>query len=164
MSILDALSPYKLIIEVAIIGSMIVGAGIGVHSFLEHERDIGRNEVRAEYAAKLAEAKEAARLREADLTKQRDDALAKGNERETTLRTVAAGGAAASISLRDTLSGISNGVPLATIETLRHATSTLATVLTDCQGRYRELAEKADRHASDTKTLSDAWPKPVVTK
>lgn len=158
MNPLAFLSPYKLLIEIVLIGSLAAGAIYAIHQFLEHERDIGRNEVRAEYAAKLADAKEAAALALKDMTAQRDTAISKGNERETTLRNVAAGGAAASLGLRDTLADIRNGVPTATIETLRNSVSTLTSVLTDCQGRYRELAEKADRHASDTKTLSDAWP------
>lgn len=152
-------APYKLLLEIALIGSLAAGAVYGVHQFLEHERDIGRQEVRAEYADKLAEAKEAARKREAELTTQRDEAVSYANERDQTIRTVAAGGAAASVGLRDTLAGIRNSVPSATVETLRQSTATLATVLGDCQARYRELAEKADRHASDSKTLSDAWPK-----
>jgi hypothetical protein len=31
-------------------------------------------------------------------------------------------------------------------------------VLTQCTGRYRDLAEIADRHASDVQTLIEAWP------
>ncbi len=156
-----ALARYKLLFEVVLIGALAAGVIIGAHWFLEYERDIGRNEVRVEYAAKLAEAKDAAALRLKDMTEQRDAAISKGTEREITLRNVAAGGAAASVGLRDALAGIRNGVPTATIETLRNSTSTLATVLTDCQGRYRELAEKADRHASDAMTFDAAWPKPV---
>jgi hypothetical protein len=156
--LIAALGRYKLLFEIILIGALAAGAAVGIHQFLEHERDIGRQEVRTEYAAKLAEAKEAARKREAELTTQRDEAVSHANERDQTIRTVAAGGAAASVGLRDTLAGIRNGVPIATVETLRQSTATLATVLGDCQARYRELAEKADRHASDSKTLSDAWP------
>lgn len=138
--------------------ALICGICCGVHEFLEHERDIGRNEVRAEYAQKLAEAKDAARQRETELIAQRDDAITRGNEREQTIRSLAASSATASVGLRDTLAHISVGVPGATIEALRNSTTTLATVLSDCQGRYRALAEVADRHANDSKTLSDAWP------
>ena len=35
---------------------------------------------------------------------------------------------------------------------------TLADLLGQCAGRYSEVAEAADRHASDAKKLSDAWP------
>lgn len=158
MSILDAIAPYKMLAEVVVIGSLFAGASYGVHQFLEHERDIGRNEVRAEYAKSLADAKEAARVRETELRAQRDDAINKGNEREQTIRSLAASAGASSNGLRDALAHIGVGVPDATIEALRNSTTTLATVLSDCQGRYRALAEVADRHANDARTLSDAWP------
>lgn len=158
MSILDVLGPYKLMIEVAVIGSLALGAAVTVHRTIEAHDERVRSVVRAEFAQKMADAKDAAKVREDELRTQRDDAINKGNEREQTLRTVAAGGTAASVGLRDALANLRIGVPSATIEALRNSTTTLATVLTDCQGRYRALAEVADRHASDTKTLSDAWP------
>ena len=61
------------------------------------------------------------------------------------------------------------GLSLAADEALRRAEAThdacLVTanaqniVLNQCGARYRDLAETADRHASDTQTLIDAWPK-----
>lgn len=158
------MNPIAYLRVAELLGGLALIAGIcwGVHEFLEHERDIGRDEVRTEYAQKLAEAKEAAKLREDDLRDQRDAAVNKGNEREQTLRTVAAGSTAASIGLRDALGTIRDSVSGATIEALRNSTATLSTVLEDCQGRYRSLAEVADRHASDAHTLSDAWPENQV--
>lgn len=138
--------------------ALVAGICWGAHQFLEHERDIGRNEVRAEYAQKLADAKDAARAREKELTDQRDSAINERNQREQTIRSLSAAAGASANSLRDTLAGISNGVPSASVDALRKSTTTLASVLGECQDRYRELAEKADRHASDAKTLSEAWP------
>ena len=37
--------------------------------------------------------------------------------------------------------------------------NTFSQLFIDSADRYRGLAEKADRHASDIKTLTDAWPK-----
>jgi hypothetical protein len=39
-------------------------------------------------------------------------------------------------------------------------TVAFADVLQQCSGRYEAVVEKADRHASDVRTLIDAWPKP----
>ena len=36
---------------------------------------------------------------------------------------------------------------------------TLSDVLNQCTERYTGVAEKADRHANDVKTLMDSWPK-----
>jgi hypothetical protein len=156
---LEALSRYKLLFEILIIGVIAVGAAWGIHEFLEHERDIGRAEVQVRWDKQIEADKEARRVREAELTRQRDDAVAQRDEREKTIRNLAAGSSAASLGLRDTLNAISSSVPTASIEALRQSTTALSSVLNECQGRYRELAEKADRHANDAKTLDDAWPK-----
>ena len=37
--------------------------------------------------------------------------------------------------------------------------ATLSDVLNQCTERYTGVAEKADRHANDVKTLMDSWPK-----
>lgn len=159
MNPLSFLAPYKLLFEILLIGALAGGVMYGVHQLLEHERDIGRNEVRAEYAVKLAEVKDAAHRRETELITQRDEAVKNANDREQTIRTVAAGGAAASIGLRDTIASIRDSVSSATNEALGKSVVSLSTVLTDCQGRYRALAERADRHANDARTLDEAWPK-----
>jgi len=112
----------------------------------------------AERDAQLAAAKDPARLREQDWTTQRNQALENANSRDQIIRSLAAGSASASLSLRDTLAAISRGVPDASTEALRHSTTALAAVLQNCQNEYRDLAEKADRHASDAMTLEQAWP------
>lgn len=109
--------------------------------------------------AELAAAKELGRLRERDYNHNLQQATANATLRDQTIRTLAAGSASASNSLRDTLAAIGRGAPDATADALRQSTTALAAVLDECQSRYRELAEKADRHASDTLTLQQAWPK-----
>lgn len=152
---------YKLLFEILIIGSLVLGAVYGVHKFLEYERDIGRNEVRAEYAQKLAEAKDAAYKRETELRTQRDEAVAQGATREALIRSLAAGSGSANRGLLNTLDNLSRGVPSSSVEALGKSVAALSAVLGECSTRYRDLAEKADRHANDAKTFNDAWP---VTK
>lgn len=78
--------------------------------------------------------------------------------RETTLRRDADGSRRALVSLSD-----------ATDQTLRDASTSLGActeraaalgeLFTTSAEQYRNVAEKADRHASDVKTCHDAWPK-----
>jgi uncharacterized protein (DUF2252 family) len=159
MSILDALSPYKLLAEIVVIGSLAAGTAYGIHQFLEHERQIGRNEVRALWDAQTAKDERAARIETARLAKQAEDAEKNGANREQTIRTLATASGNANLGLRDTLATIRGGVPSATVDALGKSIATLSTVLAECSGRYQGLAEKADRHASDVKTLQEAWPK-----
>ena len=78
--------------------------------------------------------------------------------RSADLRRDAAGARAAADGLRS-----------ATDQTLRDAAASLdactvraaaiSQLLNQCGGAYQELGAIADRHASDVKTLMDAWPK-----
>lgn len=108
--------------------------------------------------AQLTAAKDLARLREQDWSTQRNQALDHANSREQVIRSLAAGSASASYGLRDTLAAIRAGVPNASADALGKSVTALSTVLADCSGRYQALAERADRHASDVKTLQDSWP------
>lgn len=100
-----------------------------------------------------------ARLRKQHWTTQRNQAIENANSRDQIIGTLAAGSSSASLSLRDTLAAIGRGVPDASVEAFRHSTKTLATVMQNCQSEYRELAEKADRHANDYLSFEQAWPK-----
>lgn len=159
MNPLAFFSPYKLLIEIAVIGALALGAVWGVHEFLEHERDIGRAEVQALWDKQVAADKEAARIKTAELAAQAEEAKKNGANREQTIRTLAGASSAANLGLRDVLASTTASVPNATIETLGKSVTTLSSILADCSGRYQDVAEKADRHANDAKTLDEAWPK-----
>ena len=107
----------------------------------------------------LLAAKEAADQRERALSAQVQEAQANGLKREETIRTLAAAVGKSSDSLRNTANAIRLGLPNATVEAARTAADAFATVFTDCQGRYADVAAKADGHASDVRTLEEAWPK-----
>ena len=159
MNPLAFLSPYKLLIEILVIGSIAAGAIWGVHSFLLHEQQIGYDRAQAEYTAKSLLAEQAARATETALRKQLEDAQNAATQREQVIRSTAAAATAASVSLRDTIATIRNGVPLATIDALRNATIALGNVFAECQDRRREVAESAERLNSDKQTLIQAWPR-----
>ena len=127
--------------------------------FLDYEQSIGYDKAVAEYNVKLLAAKEAADKREQELTTQVQEAQANGLKREETIRTLAAAVGKSSDSLRNTANAIRLGLPHATVEAARTAADAFATVFTDCQRRYADVAEKADGHANDVRTLEEAWTK-----
>lgn len=137
---------------------------IGAHAFLSHERQIGYDAAMLEVSKRDALAKELNDLRASELIKQRDRAIAERDEREKTIRNLATASGNASLSLRDTVNAIRASVPSASIEALRKSTDTLGTVFNECQARYRELAEKADRHANDVQALNEAFPQSEEVK
>lgn len=167
-ALLLRLAPYKLLFEILVIGGIalaVVGGIVSkVHDFAEHHEDIGAARVQALWDAQTARDKEAARIETARLAQQSAEAEKNGATREQTIRTLAAAAGSANLSLHDALAAVNRNVPGATVETLGNTVATLSTIFADCAGRYQGLAEKADRHASDAQTLSDAWPTPSSAK
>jgi hypothetical protein len=152
------LAPYKLAFEILIFGALAAGVVYGVHQFLEHERDIGRQEVRSEYAKQLAAAKDAAHQRETELTAQRDKAIENAQQRDQTIQALAARTGVSTNGLRDTIAAIGSSVSSATADALRETTHTYGNILAECSTRRGELAGEAEKLNSEKRTLIEAWP------
>jgi hypothetical protein len=153
------LAPYKLLFEILIIGAMALGAVIAAHDFLEHERDIGRQEVQARWDHQVAIDKAAAAAQTAAWQSQLQAATTDGAKREETIRSLAASSAAAAGGLRDAVAKINGAVPNYTADALRTLTSTYGQLLEECAGRHREVAEEAERLNSEKRILIEAWPR-----
>lgn len=147
------------IVKALLIAAVAVALGFAWNGFIKHEQNIGYQKAVAEYTVKLLEAKEAADKREQELTTQVQEAQANGLKREETIKALAAAVGKSSDSLRTTANAIRLGLPHATVEAARTAADAFAAVFTDCQRRYADVAEKADGHANDVRTLEEAWPK-----
>lgn len=149
---------YKLVAEGLIALTLFAAVLYGFNRWNEHQRDIGRQEVRAEWdrtnAATAALSAQLATERERNVNK----AVSEGVQRDTVIKNLAAGAAAANASLLDTLKAIRASNNTAAVETLINRANTTGDLLGDCAARYRSVAEKADRHANDARTLSEAWP------
>ena len=146
------------IIRALLISAVIAAAIFAWNWFIDYERSIGYDKAVAEYNVKLLAAKEAADRREQELTTQVQEAQANGRKREETIKALAAAVGKSSDSLRHTADTIRLGLPNATVQAARTAADAFAAVFTDCQGRYADVAAKADGHASDVRTLEEAWP------
>lgn len=146
------------VIKALLIAAVAVALGFAWNGFIKHEQSIGYDRAVAEYNVKLLAAKEAADKREQELSAQVQEAQANGLKREETIKALAAAVGKSSDSLRNTANVIRLGLPHATVEAARTAADAFAAVFTDCQGRYADVAAKADGHASDVRTLEEAWP------
>lgn len=157
-ALLVRLAPYKLLFEILVIGSLVACAAIGVHEFLEHERDIGRHEVQARWDKQVADDKEAARQKTETMQAQRDAAQTEGAKRDETIRSLAASSAAAVGSLRDAVAKINGAVPNYSADALRALAGTYGQLLEDCHRGRRDSAEEAELLNSEKRTLMEAWP------
>lgn len=125
----------------------------------------GRAAVRAQWdAQKLVDAKAAekaeaqARQIESDRQKQAQEAIDESKKRESVLRADAANARSALERLRNAVRTASGPVPSSTGNASGGPSST-GQLLLECGEAYQQLAAAADQHASDVKTLTDAWPK-----
>lgn len=158
MSFLGKLNPYAWLLDVVVIGGVVVGGGYGFHLFCEHEREIGRQEVRAEDARLAQVEEEANRKIESFQTNNVVKAQNDATKRDEVLNSVLTASGKSSDRLRNALQAIGSGVPSADTEALRSQVTALTAVLNKCQSEYRAMGANADAHASDVQTLSDAWP------
>lgn len=80
-------------------------------------------------------------------------------QREQILRGVINAAATESNGLRNDLDAMREQFDYLSRDAIAQRATAVAGVLGECSKRYAELAEKADRHALDVKTLMAAWPK-----
>ena len=158
------LARYKLAAEILVFGALAAAVLWGAHEFLEHERDIGRNEIRAEWQAQQLKDEQAARAREAQFATQLQEANAHATEREQTIRTLAAAAGRSSDSLRGTIDAIGNQLSGATVDAIRATARTYGQLLAACDGQQRSMAEDAERLNSEKRQLIEAWPRADSTK
>jgi hypothetical protein len=128
---------------------------------------MGENHIRAEWnVEKLAQA-ETSRLREMAnrKTEQQYSANALGalnasKKREQVAIAAAAGARSELVGLRNSVAAfVSPDLSSDTLNASRKRASTIGELLDQCADALTELAAKADRHASDTLTLQQAWPR-----
>lgn len=107
----------------------------------------------------IAEANARAASQAADLQAQVNRAHHEAKKREATLRAAAASAAAESDGLRGDIETLRDHLAVASRDAAAQRAIAVGTALSHCAKEYQRMAEIADRHASDVKTLRDAWPK-----
>lgn len=107
------------------------------------------------YAAKLAEE----RATEQERYETAMEALNAARRRENQNRAAAAAARAESDRLRDDLAAATAQLPGLAGDALRDRAATLGELLGLCAAEYQGMAGKAQRHADDVRTLTEAWPK-----
>ena len=99
-----------------------------------------------------------ARAEERAINKTYQEALNAARTRETSLRRDIDAARAESDSLREQLSYAARRIADAPPAAVAEYATTVSELLADCSRSYQELAGKADGHAADVRTLTEAWP------
>lgn len=152
------LVPYKLFLQILVIGAVIAGLAYVIHAFLAAERTIGYQKAVGEYTAKQIDAEQTARATEQKLTKQVEDAQNAANLREQDIKKMSVDLATTNRKLRDTTLSVRSKLSTDSCDTVRKAADAALTVFSECTREYTAMAENATGHASDVITLIDAWP------
>lgn len=126
------------------------GAKEAAHAKQDHEEA----QARAAQALATVQQNAAVAIRRADNVIAAQDAATR---REALLRADADGVRRALASLHDAAADALHAAAQSQAACLAHA-ATLSELFSASAKRYGDLAEKADGHASDVKTLTDAWP------
>lgn len=94
-----------------------------------------------------------------ELQGKKDAAIKTATARNAALATAADNARAESERLRDELAKARTDIANASDSSVRQYATTLGSVFTECGAALEGMARKADGHASDARTLIDAWPK-----
>lgn len=155
----DFLKPYVGVVQavsIIAIALAIFGAGYHVRD-LRADRDAAQAELAHNKA--MLRAAEAAIEKTTSLNQAVKDAQDAARNREPTLRAAADSAGRAADSLRQQLADNQRRMSRLAANAVAEYAATVSAVLSECADDYRGMAQAADAHASDVRTLMDAWPK-----
>ena len=143
-------------VKALIVAAILAAITFAVNNYLSSVEQRGYDRAVSEYRMKLIEAQNDA-IAERNRLQGLVDAAIKGrSEREKTIQKSAAATGALVAGVRNELEAIRDGLSVATIDALRHSTATLSVVFGECTERYSGLAEKATRHVSDIRAITES--------
>lgn len=159
---LSFFTPYKLLLEIAVVGALLVGAASWWHHYLAGIDQGGYDRRVAEDTKKdLANEREHA-ADTARLQKEKDDAEIKAAQREKILVAALAAASGSSARVQSALATIDGKIGVASVDAARQYATTLGSVFGDCQRKYLEMGKDAAGHASDSLKYQQSWPQQVA--
>ena len=141
----------------ALLGASI--AAVGAYKVQDWRYTGQINQIRAAQAEAVNTATREARAQESARFKGVQDAQAAAQTRAQVARRDADRARSELDRMRDTLSATRGGVPGESTAACTQRADAAADVLAQCGAAYQSMASIADRHASDARTLIEAWPK-----
>ena len=143
-------------VKALVVASVIAAITFAVNNYLSSVEQRGYDRAVSEYRMKLIEAQNDAIAERNRLQGLVDSAIKGRSDREKAIQKSAAATGALVTGVRNELDAIRDGLSVSTIDALRHSTATLSVVFGECTERYSGLAEKADRHASDIRAMTES--------
>ena len=139
--------------------TVLIGALFIYSAWARVERNYGRAQAQAEYAALALAADQAAREKEQAMQAQITKAETDAKQRQKINEVAAAGAARAVVGLRTQLAASRSALSGATEAARAEYAAAADSVLSDCSEKYSGMAKDAAGHASDSLKLLSGWPK-----
>ena len=115
--------------------------------------------IKTENAAQVAINASNALERYETMERTKDEAIKAAQERETQFKADAGRAAATADGLRKQLASVPTRIATASRAAVDEYANTAGELLGQCTAEYQQVAEAADRHASNERLIHDAWPK-----
>ena len=115
--------------------------------------------IKTEHAAQVAINASNALERYETMERTKDEAIKAAQERETQFKADAGRAAATADGLRKQLASVPTRIATASRAAVDGYANTAGELLGQCTAEYQQVAEAADRHASNERLIHDAWPK-----
>lgn len=157
LALLDCV-PRWLLLACFIVSALFAGVQTGRLSVLRGELADEQSATAALRVA-IAEANVKAEAQAAEFSAKVIEAQNDARKREALLRAAAAGARTESDGLRHDADDLRRQLADASREAVLDRAAAVAGVLGQCAARHQVLAERCDRHVSDLRTLIDAWPR-----
>lgn len=114
--------------------------------------------LQAQHAAQVAQAKETALAAERDIATRYQGALNEARTREAALQRDVGRARAESDGLRDQAADAGRRIATAAPAAVAEYANTVSELFGECSRSYQGMAEAADGHSADARTLREAWP------
>lgn len=114
--------------------------------------------LQADHATQLADAKAAALATERTNAAKYQGALNEARTREAALQRDVGRARAESDGLREQASDAARRIATAAPAAVAEYANTVTELFAECSRSYQGMAEKADGHSADARTLREAWP------
>lgn len=115
--------------------------------------------IKTEHEAQVAINASKALERYETMEMTKDEAIKAAQERETQFKADAGRAAATADGLRKQLASVPTRIATASRAAVDEYANTAGELLGQCTAEYQQVAEAADRHASNERLIHDAWPK-----
>ena len=115
--------------------------------------------IKTEHAAQVAINASNALERYETMERTKDEAIKAAQERETQFKADAGRASATADGLRKQLASVPTRIATASRAAVDEYANTAGELLGQCTAEYQQVAEAADRHASNERLIHDAWPK-----